>query len=340
MGNIFSNKSFMNRYFSAPKSTGPGKMDPMHNGEPGVQKEDFNQFSGPAKNGKDGRDGSLYGTLKEGIKSVPNTLKTLVNIGTKSKSEIDATVKKKLKEKGRNDRSKYKGPAKTDPTKKMTKAEIKASIDKQKPIESKKTGKPVKETSEKAIKLALKAKLDKEKPVESKKTGNGPAKKKADGTKMTKGEKQADRASKKSTRKKKRAEKRIDRNEKKQDRISKNTSKSTDPEVVKSGQARIERAKKRVKKNKTVSPDYVSKKDKANIAKNKKNEPGLKNPPPSSQTKTPLSAGDGGDDFNKLLSPAKTDPLLSDMQEALQNPKVYKKGKRKGLRKAKKLAKK
>ena len=49
MGNIFSNKSFMNRYFSAPKSTGPGKMDPMHNGEPGVQKEDFNQFSGPAK---------------------------------------------------------------------------------------------------------------------------------------------------------------------------------------------------------------------------------------------------------------------------------------------------
>jgi hypothetical protein len=49
MGNIFSNKSFMNRYFSAPKSTGPGKMDPMHNGEPGVQKEDFEQFSGPAK---------------------------------------------------------------------------------------------------------------------------------------------------------------------------------------------------------------------------------------------------------------------------------------------------
>ena len=167
--------------------------------------------------------------------------------------------------------------------------------------------------------------------IESK--SDGPAKK-------TKGERQKGRADKKAARQQARAEKRIDRNEKKQDRISKNTSKSTDPEVVKSGQARIERAKKRVKKNKTVSPDYVSKKDKANIAKNKKNKPGLKNPPPSSQTKTPLSAGDGGDDFNKLLSPAKTDPLLSDMQEALQNPKVYKKGKRKGLRKAKKLAKK
>jgi len=49
MGNIFSNKSFMNRYFSAPKSTGPAEIDAMHNGEPGVQKEDFEQFSGPAK---------------------------------------------------------------------------------------------------------------------------------------------------------------------------------------------------------------------------------------------------------------------------------------------------
>ncbi len=43
--------------------------------------------------------------------------------------------------------------------------------------------------------------------------------------------------------------------------------------------------------------------------------------------------------------PAKTDPNKkygkdASMQEALQNPKVYKKGKRKGLRKAKRLAKK
>ena len=146
----------------------------------------------------------------------------------------------------------------------------------------------------------------------------GPAKKKADGTKMTKGERQADRASKRSTRNKKRAEKRIDRNEKKQDRISKNTSKSTDPEVVKSGQARIERAKKRVEKNKTVSPDYVSKKDKANIAKNKKNKPGLKNPPLSSKSKTPLSAGDGGDDFNEFLSPAKTVEELEQKKKDMQ----------------------
>jgi len=162
MGNIFSNKSFMNRYFSAPKSTGPAKLTDL---------------SG---------DGKV--TQKD------------VLIG---KGVLDAP----------------KQPAK------MQEQE-------------------------------------------------GPAKKKADGTKMTKGERQADRASKRSTRNKKRAEKRIDRNEKKQDRISKNTSKSTDPEVVKSGQARIERAKKRVEKNKTVSPDYVSKKDKANIAKNKKNEKG------------------------------------------------------------------
>ena len=71
---------------------------------------------GPAKtdpNKKDGKDASLYGTLKEGIKSVPNTLKTLVNIGTKSRSELDTMVKKKLKEKGRNDKSK--GPSKKDP---------------------------------------------------------------------------------------------------------------------------------------------------------------------------------------------------------------------------------
>ena len=43
--------------------------------------------------------------------------------------------------------------------------------------------------------------------------------------------------------------------------------------------------------------------------------------------------------------PAKTDSNKkygkdASMQEALQNPKVYKKGKRKGLRKAKRLAKK
>jgi hypothetical protein len=49
MGNIFSNKSFTSRYFSAPKNTGPAEIDAMHNGEPGVQEEDFEQFSGPAK---------------------------------------------------------------------------------------------------------------------------------------------------------------------------------------------------------------------------------------------------------------------------------------------------
>ena len=31
---------------------GPSKMDPMYNGEPGVQKEDFQQFAGPSKHGE------------------------------------------------------------------------------------------------------------------------------------------------------------------------------------------------------------------------------------------------------------------------------------------------
>jgi len=47
---------------------------------------------------KDGRDGSLYGTLKEGIKSVPSTLKKLIKVGT---------IKKGVK--GKNTKSK--GPA-------------------------------------------------------------------------------------------------------------------------------------------------------------------------------------------------------------------------------------
>ena len=132
----------------------------------------------------------------------------------------------------------------------------------------------------------------------------GPAKT-SDGPAKTKGERQKGRADKKAARQQVRAKKRIDRNEGKQARIKKNTQSSSDPAVRASGKARIERAKKRVKKNKTVSPDYVSKKDKANIAKNKKNKPGLKNPPPSSKQETPLSAADKGDDFDKFLSPAK-----------------------------------
>ena len=47
---------------------------------------------------KDGRDGSLYGTLKEGVKSVPSTLKKLIKVGT---------IKKGVK--GKNTKSK--GPA-------------------------------------------------------------------------------------------------------------------------------------------------------------------------------------------------------------------------------------
>tara|TARA_R110002020_G_scaffold108103_2_gene250749 strand:+ start:31 stop:723 length:693 start_codon:yes stop_codon:yes gene_type:complete len=31
---------------------GPSKMDPMYNGKPGVQKEDFKQFAGPSKHGE------------------------------------------------------------------------------------------------------------------------------------------------------------------------------------------------------------------------------------------------------------------------------------------------
>ena len=156
MGNIFSNKSFMNRYFSAPKSTGPAKLTDL-SGDGKVTQKDV--------------------LIGKGVLDAPKQ-------PAKMQEQEGPAKRTRAERQADRDSKKYKGPAKTDPTKKMTKAEIKASIDKQKPIESKKTGKPVKETSEKAIKLALKAKLDKEKPVESKKTGNGPAKKKADELKI------------------------------------------------------------------------------------------------------------------------------------------------------------
>ena len=93
--------------------------------------------------------------------------------------------------------------------------------------------------------------------------GSGPAKR-------TKGERQKGRADKKAARQQERAKKRIDRNEGKQDRIKKNTQSSSDPAVRASGKARIERAQKRVTKNRTVAKDYKSKLDKKTSEESKK----------------------------------------------------------------------
>ena len=92
------------------------------------------------------------------------------------------------------------------------------------------------------------------------------------GPAKTKGDRQAERAAKKANRQKERAKKRIDRNEKKQDRIAKNTQSSSDPAVRASGKARIDRAKKKVKKNRTVAKDYESKLDIKNKAKSESKE--------------------------------------------------------------------
>ena len=152
------------------------------------------------------------------------------------------------------------GPAKADPGSRPKPKPTKKRLSLRKKMDLMAAEKMAKRKEKKLSKTEarkmLKSNLDKgEKPVEDQKTGSkGPGK-------MTKGEKQADRAKKKKQRKTKRAEKRIERNESKQDRIERNTQSSSDPKVIASGKARIERAKKRVKKNRTVAKDYVSNKD-------------------------------------------------------------------------------
>ena len=58
------------------------KMDPMYNGKPGVQKEDFKQFSSPMSKKAKGMDGKacwkgykLQGTKMKGGKRVDNCVK-------------------------------------------------------------------------------------------------------------------------------------------------------------------------------------------------------------------------------------------------------------------------
>ena len=48
MNNIFTNKKI---YEMLGKSKGPAEMDPMYNGTPGVQQEDFEQFGAPKSTG-------------------------------------------------------------------------------------------------------------------------------------------------------------------------------------------------------------------------------------------------------------------------------------------------
>ena len=49
------------------------KIDPMYNGKPGVQKEDFKQFSSPMnKNGPCWKGYEMIGMKKKGGRTVPN----------------------------------------------------------------------------------------------------------------------------------------------------------------------------------------------------------------------------------------------------------------------------
>ncbi len=41
------------------KHSGPSKMDPMYNGKPGVQKDDFKQFASPATRKEDEKKGKI-----------------------------------------------------------------------------------------------------------------------------------------------------------------------------------------------------------------------------------------------------------------------------------------
>lgn len=46
------------------KHSGPSKMDPMYNGKPGVQKDDFKQFASPATRKEDEKKGKMEKKLK------------------------------------------------------------------------------------------------------------------------------------------------------------------------------------------------------------------------------------------------------------------------------------
>jgi hypothetical protein len=122
------------------KHKGTAKMDPMHNGEPGVQKEDFQQFSdGAAKYGEH------KGPKKEKVKSVnemsnrrrkdtysyqeepkPETLKSTSKPNPRKPSKEIAKSKieegKKLKKEGRQE--------KRDARKDARKAKRSARLDK------------------------------------------------------------------------------------------------------------------------------------------------------------------------------------------------------------------
>ena len=308
MGNIFSSKSFINRYGPAKTIGGPARRDLSKKETRLSEKLDTTQKES-ADHYFENRDDKNYNKKQDRYEKKELRVEQKLDKEKRKQSrkkfglekdphkkEIRQSNKQerkdlKAKQKRFEERRKEKesGPAKTVEELKQKKKDMQLGKHRVKPGGDPKN---VKKFNKKI------GRINKRIDNKSDDEGAGPAKK-------TKGERQKGRADKKAARQQARAKKRIDRNEGKQARIKKNTQSSSDPAVRASGKARIERAKKRVKKNKTVSPDYVSKKDKANIAKDEKNKPGLKNPPPSSKQETPLSAADKGDDFDKFLSPAK-----------------------------------
>jgi hypothetical protein len=96
------------------KHKGTAKMDPMHNGEPGVQKEDFEQFSAPKSTGpgkytrldktkakaKDAKDAA-----NEKVKKL-NKTQAEVDSMKRSKAKADRLAKRQKRQEGRAERKK------------------------------------------------------------------------------------------------------------------------------------------------------------------------------------------------------------------------------------------
>ena len=79
-------KNLMNDNPVDSRASALNKMDPMHNGEPGVQKEDFEQFSSPMNQAKpDYIDIDGDGDTSEPMKAAAKK---------KKKSDSPATMKK------------------------------------------------------------------------------------------------------------------------------------------------------------------------------------------------------------------------------------------------------
>jgi hypothetical protein len=126
MGNIFSNKSFMSRYFSAPKSTGPAQIDPMYNVEPGVQQQnpvEMQEQDGPAKTRSEKRleRTKLKVTQAKESADEANDGSTDASLGkmNRTKAKAQRLEKREKRQEGRADRKKIRS-GESKPTKDVT----------------------------------------------------------------------------------------------------------------------------------------------------------------------------------------------------------------------------